>query len=134
EFAGASATGNLVHGNYIGADVSGMLNLGNSSSGVNLIGGNNTIGGVAAGEGNLIAFNLAEGVHVEMGAIGSIRGNSIHSNAQLGINLVTAGDPASGVTPNDNCDSDFGPNQLQNFPLVTSVTTSGGNVVINGTL
>jgi hypothetical protein len=46
--------------------------------------------------------------------------NSIHSNAELGIQLG-----ADGVTPNDppaNMDSDTGPNRLQNFPVLTSAT------------
>ncbi len=38
------------------------------------------------------------------------------------------------VTPNDPGDSDSGPNNLQNFPIVESATVSGGMVQITGVL
>ncbi|HET8676075.1 MAG TPA: BACON domain-containing protein, partial [Blastocatellia bacterium] len=82
-----------------------------------------------------IAFNGFTGVRVDSSSINnSIRGNSIHSNAQRGIDLVAAGDPAGGVTPNDNCDPDSGPNNLQNYPVLTSATSSGANVMVAGSL
>jgi hypothetical protein len=58
----------------------------------------------------------------------AIRGNSIHSNGGLGIDL--GGD---GVTPNDPGDADTGPNQLQNFPVL-SVALAGGSTWVTGTL
>ena len=39
-----------------------------------------------------------------------------------------------GVTPNDPGDADTGPNNLQNFPVITSVANSSGSVNIIGTL
>jgi hypothetical protein len=60
----------------------------------------------------------------------SIRGNSIHANGLLGIDL--GGD---GVTLNDPMDPDVGPNRLQNFPeLAAVVETSGGSARVRGTL
>ena len=55
----ATATGNLVQGNYIGTDVTGTLALGNTNFGVvaTFDAGGNTIGGTAAGAGNLISGN-----------------------------------------------------------------------------
>src|SRR5205823_437500 len=47
----------------------------------------------------------------------------------LGIDL--GGD---GVTPNDANDSDAGANDLQNFPVLTSVASYGGQTHIIGTL
>jgi hypothetical protein len=134
---GTGTTGNLVQGNFIGTDASGTLNLGNSANGVEIVNfaSSNTIGGTAAGAGNLIAFNGFTGVRVDSSSINNpIRGNSIHSNAQRGIDLVAAGDPAGGVTPNDNCDPDSGPNNLQNYPVLTSATSSGANVMVAGSL
>jgi hypothetical protein len=85
------------------------------------------VGGLETGAGNLIAYNLGEGVAViGDGATGNtIRGNSIHSNGRLGIDLGF-----DGVTPNDDGnptavppippDLDAGPNELQNTPVLTS--------------
>jgi hypothetical protein len=55
--------------------------------------------------------------------------NSIHSNTGLGIDLFPLG-----VTPNDPGDADSGPNELQNFPVLTSASTGGGTTQIQGTL
>ncbi|MCP4375674.1 MAG: hypothetical protein GY794_05805, partial [bacterium] len=92
----------------------------------------NTIGGTAAGEGNIIAFNAGTGVaSTNSGAIGnSILGNLIHSNGTgLGIDL---GD--DGVTANDANDADTGDNNLQNFPVITAAATAGSQIEISGTL
>ena len=126
----APTTGNFLQGNFIGTDVTGIAPLGNSQGGVVVIASNNnTVGGAAAGAGNIIAFNGGAGISISAGTGGSIRGNSIFSNAALGIDL--AGD---GVTPNDDCDTDSGPNNLQNYPVLTSITATSGNVNIIGTL
>ncbi len=53
--------------------------------------------------------------------------NSIHSNTNLGIALAyNAG--------NDECDEDYGPNDLQNFPVLTSAFTTGTTVTVKGSL
>lgn len=68
------------------------------------------------------------------GAINNaILGNSIFSNAGLGIDLEFDGDPNC-VEPNDNCDGDTGPNNLQNYPVITSAISGGGSIFIQGTL
>ena len=86
--------GNTVKGNYIGTNAAGTAAIPNNT-GVVIAGGaqNNTIGGTAAGEGNLIAFNTGDGVHVDdSGTTGNtIRGNSIHSNGGKGIENVDGG-------------------------------------------
>jgi parallel beta-helix repeat protein len=108
---------NLVAGNFIGTDASGVLPLGNDTYGVNIDGSsNNLVGGAAVGEGNLIAFNSVRGVRVSDAAGNTIRGNAIHSNS-LGIDL----DPNDGVTANDPGDGDDGANDLQNWPVISSV-------------
>ncbi len=99
------------------------------------------IGGTAAGAGNVIAFNTGPGVLLsdQIGNGHSMLGNSIFSNAQLGINLYSPGsENSSGVTFNDNSDSDFGVNGQQNFPVITSATSAGSvvgtlNSVASGT-
>ena len=58
-----SATGNLVAGNYIGTDLTGTKALGNALVGVEIAdsASNNTIGGTAAGDRNLISGSLKGG-------------------------------------------------------------------------
>src|SRR6185436_15708962 len=77
------------------------------------------IGGIAAGEANVIANNRTTAIKVVNSADGvAMRGNSIHDNGGLGIDLVDGFGPG-GVTPNDPLDADtFGGNHLQNFPMI----------------
>jgi parallel beta-helix repeat protein len=87
------------------------------------------IGGTQTEAGNQIAFNGGPGIAVTSGTGNSIRGNSIFSNNGLGIDLGTAG-----VTANDGADPDTGPNNLQNFPVITSVVSSANSMTIQGSL
>jgi hypothetical protein len=68
------------------------------------------IGGIAAGEGNLIAFNTNKGIW-NNGLRVTVRGNSFHSNGVLGHDIE-----GDGVTPNDPGDVDTGANGRQNTP------------------
>src|SRR6185436_3998390 len=116
----ASGNSNVVQGNLIGTKANGVSALGNVGNGINLTGGGtvfNTTGGVGAGEANTIAFNGGDGVQVSSaGPSNSIRGNSIFSNGTTNLHLgIDLG--VDGVTPNDNQDTDPGPNGLQNFPV-----------------
>jgi CSLREA domain-containing protein len=132
-----SASGNIVRGNLIGTKGDGATQLPNDFNGIRISfsAGNNTIGGTAAGQGNQIAFNRANGVFIDSNATGnSIQGNSIFSNDRLGINLFANTDPANGVTPNDAGDGDLGANNLQNFPVLTAASTVGGTINIQGSL
>ena len=58
----------------------------------------------------------------------SIHGNSIYGNSGLGIDLG-----GNGVTGNDVGDMDGGPNNSQNFPVITAATIAGTNVELIGT-
>jgi hypothetical protein len=118
---------NLISANLIGVDANG-LGIFNSGAGVRIgAGANNTV------VGNTIRFMVKGGVLVT-GAAGdgnSILGNTIYDNGTTGDALdIDIG--ALGPTPNDGADIDNGPNQLQNFPIVTAVqlaapTTSAPN-------
>lgn len=131
----------LVEGNYIGTDVNGTGDLGNGLSGIVAEDGNDIIGGTAAGAGNAIAFNGKKtasvsdhnGIYVPLGTGISILGNSIFSNAGLGINLSSVGEDSFFVTANDLGDADTGPNNLQNYPVLTSANNGPAGTNIIGT-
>jgi len=128
EISQATATSNIVQGNFVGTAADGTTPLGNLENGVMIaFGSSNTIGGSVSGAPNRIAHNAGDGVLVtQAGATGNaIRGNSVYANGGLGINLAP-----DGVTGNDNLDPDPGPNNLQNFPLLTSAQT--GSAIIKG--
>jgi hypothetical protein len=95
---------------------------------------NTTVGGALAGAGNTIAHSQTFGLRVD-GAVSGVRmsGNSIHSNAGLGIDLLSSSG-AAGVTLNDLGDGDSGGNGLQNFPLITSAESDAAALTITGTL
>lgn len=128
---------NVIQGNLIGTKANGTSALGNGASGLSFTGlGSvaNTIGGPDTGQANTIAFNSGDGVSLSTANFGnSIRGNSIFSNGTTNLHLgIDLG--ADGVTPNDNLDTDTGPNNLQNFPIITATMVTGSTRTITGTL
>ena len=128
-----SAGQNFIVGNRIGVSVLGEP-LGNGGSGIVLFdssGGtvDNEIGSTLPDAANIVAYNGEDGISIGDGTAvrNAIRRNSIYRNAELGIDL---GD--DGATANDGGDVDLGPNGLQNFPLLRSVVSGGGNTTILG--
>ncbi len=128
-----SAFAVVIQGNRIGTKADGVSPLGNgenAGNGILLESSNNSV------IGNTIAFNGREigqeaGVRVGAGATGNgILGNSIFGNKGLGIDL----DVPVGVTPNDPGDADTGPNNLQNYPVLTAAEASNARTSIAGTL
>ena len=132
---GAEATRNTISGNFIGVKADGSSALANGTGVFISQAPGNTIGGTTASARNVISGNSGIGVFIGgPGATGnSVRGNSIFANGALGINLAGGNEDGNGVTANDAGDGDSGPNNLQNFPVLTTITSSGGNAVIKGT-
>jgi len=108
-------SGHILKGNVFSA---------NYGAGVLVMGGSDCLV-----QGNSINANLAQGVVVMGGTNHTIRVNTIFGNTGLGIDL--GGD---GVTLNDNDDPDSGPNQLQNFPIISAATYSASGLLVSGTL
>jgi hypothetical protein len=130
-----------IRGNLIGTQRNGTSPLANDGSGIQMEGSNWTIGGLEAGQRNTIAFNSGAGINVRgpnnansTGDRNNISGNSIHSNTSMGINLTLGG----GFEPDRNDDfakdSDVGPNEMQNFPVLTRAPVSDGVATVSGTL
>lgn len=136
--SGSFTNGVVIRGNFIGTDATGTIAMPNLGSGVLVSNGaqNTTIGGPGPGEGNVIAFNNPvgsgtnhAGVKVTFGTGNAVRGNVIHSNEGLGIDIG-----GLGITANDGCDADTGANLQQNFPVLTSAMATGANLAVSGTL
>ncbi len=135
---GAMSSGNVVQANSIGTTRSGTAPLANTLAGVVLSGSasGNQIGGTDSGASNRIAFNFGDGVQVSgAGTTGNlIERNAIFINGGLGINLQGGVEDSFGVTDNDGTDGDTGPNNLQNFPEITSLSVASGSTIVRGTL
>ena len=143
-----TATGKTILHNWVGTDVTGTINLGTTSYGIFIMGKDIQVGGIGPGEGNVVAFNQGAGLLVNYSTINTfhipIRGNSIYGNgtanganflSTLGIDLGNPGGfGQGGLTPNDLGDADIGPNLNQNFPLLSSAVSAGGNTTIDGIL
>ena len=129
----AAATGNVIQGNYIGVGINGTEDLGNTDDGIDVgtSAANNLIGGDSVGEGNVIGYNDGDGIEFRADAStgNTILGNSIFDNTGEGIDLSQ-----DGVTANDVGDGDSGPNNLQNFPVLSSAETTGTSISITGSL
>ena len=126
------AVNNALRGNFIGLAPNGLTSVGNGVDGITISSGaaRNSVGGTDAGAANRIAFSGRNGVTIASGgAQNSIRANLIFANALLGIDLA-----AAGPTPNDAGDADNGPNNLQNFPVLSDAVSVDGVTTIDGTL
>ena len=77
-----SGGGSILQGNYIGTDVTGTKALGNLNNGINILNGNNTIGGAQTGARNIISGNLKNGVYISSSywAGNILQGNYIGTN------------------------------------------------------
>jgi CSLREA domain-containing protein len=138
------ASGNTVQGNDIGTAADGTTALANGGNGVQIgafvqsgdkvtvDGADNTrVGGTTDTAANVIAHNGGAGIAVLGGTGNNLSRNSITANGGLGIDLQD--DTGPGVTPNDAGDGDAGPNNLQNFPVIRSATTSSISGTLNST-
>jgi subtilisin-like proprotein convertase family protein len=95
QIQGSGTSGNMVQGNYIGTTADGMSALGNSGDGVRIQSeaSNNSIGGTAAGAGNLISANR-DGV--------DIRDDDTDGNTVQGNRIGTDADGTGDLGNSDN--------------------------------
>ena len=90
----AGTMNNVVIGNYIGLDVTGAVDLGNTNQGIAIFSGatNNTVGGTAAGTRNIISGNNGEGVRL----IGAGTSNNLVVGNYIGLNAAGTGAVGNG--------------------------------------
>ena len=127
------APNNVIAGNDIGTDHTGTLNLGNYGSIYIVNSSGNIIGGTTQAEANRIAFSGTI-IISSNSTQNTILGNTIYANPGLGIDLVSELYGLTGViTPNDPGDADTGPNNLQNYPVLTNATSTTIEGMLNST-
>lgn len=125
EMNGSGTTGNLVEGNYIGLDPTGSVALGNSKSsgyGVILVNAasGNTVGGTAAGAGNVISAN-GQGMLIQSADANTVQGNRI-------------GTDAAGIGARPNLFDGIGIIGTSANNLVGGTTASAANVISGNTV
>jgi len=118
--AGFGANGLVINSSGVAISGIGIENF--SGHGVLIEGGER-----AVVENNSIASNGGDGVRIMAGNGHTISGNALFGNTGLPIDL--GGD---GQTSNDFDDSDFGVNELQNYPSLSRAWP--GTVTVEGTL
>ncbi|MGB4801000.1 MAG: Ig-like domain-containing protein [Candidatus Saccharimonadales bacterium] len=124
---GSTAYPIYIQGNKVGTAADGVTAVPNYR-GISIANGSQyvIVGGIGAGEGNIVRSNTYTGVEVTDTSTNyaTIRGNAISSNGGLGIDIVgTLGVPDTW----DLDDSDSGPNGQQNFPRRTTITKCDGS-------
>src|SRR4028118_1071894 len=132
-FVARAAADTKITANIIGTDFTRTIPLGNDGDGILILdqdSNNNVIGGIAAGDRNIIAYNKGSGIEIKASS-GSytIQGNNIFNNQRLGIDLIGN----TGVTSNEIGDADTGSNNLQNYPVLTSVSGNTVSGILNST-
>jgi CSLREA domain-containing protein len=132
--------GATVVGNVIGMSASGQP-LGNGAAGVLEMDVGGSIGGHESTQGNEIAGNRGPGVLLPLPSSGaalgppfpvrdSVRFNSIHDNAGLGIDLSLK--PLAGDGPTPYLSSGQGPNHLQPAPRIRTIVRTGPDLLVTG--
>ncbi|WP_442510878.1 VCBS domain-containing protein [Novipirellula sp. SH528] len=127
------SAGTQIQGNFIGTDATGTADLTGGFYGITIQSSalGIMVGGTKDGAGNTIAYHSTNGIRLwgTAGIGNSILQNRIYANGALGIDI--GGD---GVTDNDSDDVDTGPNNKQNFPVITEALLDGTNLTLAGSL
>ncbi len=127
---GATATGNLVQGNFVGTAADGATPLGNGGIGIDIVSApGNTVGGTGTAR-NLVAHNQT-GMQIRTGADNNIvRNNSITSNSGVAVRIDdTSGNTIGGLVTGDG-------NTIQNngTGIVVLTATSARNAILGNSI
>ncbi len=118
---GPTSTANTIVGNYIGTDVTGAVDLGNSRRGVHFAGNNNILGGTTVDMRNVISGNNGPGIYLASTS-NTIQGNYIGVDVT---GLVGLGNSGTGIeVPNGSTG-----NLIGGF---TSIAGTGAGNIISG--
>ncbi len=118
------STSPTIYGNYVGTDITGLLDRGNGQTGILINNGstNALIGSAALGTGNLISGNTERGLFILNSANASIKANIIG----LGIDGTTAiGNTQGGITNENSASPVIGGTTVPERNLIASNGGSG---------
>jgi hypothetical protein len=130
-FVSTGSDVNTVTDNYIGVGSDGSTAMG-SQRGVDVFNSSDNIIGEPGPfmTGNVIANCTFDAITIFGTSVNNtILANSIRDNAELGIDIIP-----DGVTANDLGDGDTGPNDLQNYPVLTAAKMTGSGTRVLGSL
>lgn len=150
----SSTYGNVITANHIGVDRTNSKVVPNAGDGIGILHSpNNSIGGDAFNQGNLINGNNMSGIMIAGSASGNrIVSNTISSNGDSGVTVADtvstailqngmAGNHRIGIdlgynniTLNDPSDGDLGANNLQNFPDVYAAKITPNGSYVSGNM
>jgi CSLREA domain-containing protein len=128
-FINTPSEDNIIQGNYIGTDISGMAPLENQENGIQVAGNNNTIGGKLGTTGNVISANKLNGVTLD-GVRNAVQGNLIGVNAT---GTAALGNQGHGVIANANL-SLVGGTEAGNGNIISANTGDGVRVTSGAVL
>ncbi|MCA1670030.1 MAG: right-handed parallel beta-helix repeat-containing protein, partial [Thermomicrobia bacterium] len=83
-----TATGNIVEGNYIGTTQDGSAAVANGTGLTITNASGNTVGGTAAGAGNVISGNTTQGISINILAAGAVAQNNVFQGNLVGTNAA----------------------------------------------
>lgn len=121
-YGGSSAV--TVEGNIIGLGANETTAISNTHAGIFIQDSDAFIGGETSDAGNRISNNAYSGVVITGSSNVPILSNQIYDNTQLGIDLNF-----DSYTLNDTDDTDNGPNDYLNFPVINEVGANGSTTV-----
>jgi hypothetical protein len=118
----------IVTNNGIGVAATGSSPLGNINHGIAINFGDCS----QTANANTIAFNTianngTDGVLIAAGIGNKVSENRIYANLEKNISINNNATPL----PNDPLDADAGPNNQQNYPLVSAVTQLAGKTIVD---
>lgn len=122
-----NSTNNIIQGNYIGVDSSGVAPAGNRAHGI-LLGNQangNTIGGTDPGAGNVIGYNGQAGIYIDTQA-NMVAGNLVGVGTDLFAKLPNQ---RSGIHVNGT-NNIIGPNNLIANNMLSGIQVKGFNTTI----
>lgn len=123
----ANQASGRVDGNLIGTDPSGVRNLGGNSRAIEFA-NNGPATSAGSNSPNLIA-HFGKGITLA----GTTTNSNLAVNRFVDVDLpIDLGN--DGVTPNDPDDVDSGPNNRQNFPVLTLAQRGADSLLVQGTL